>query len=83
MQTMTVQVNDNQALKTLRELEGKHLISILDNATTDVPSLPGAEISMKEFEDWIKKAEGTQTVSLTEAKEKWAGKRKQLRNLIE
>jgi hypothetical protein len=82
MQTITLQINNSNALKILRELETKHLIRILENSELDSPSLPGSALSLSQFKSWIKEAEQTSTVSLNEAKEKWANKRKQLQRLI-
>jgi hypothetical protein len=82
MHTITLQINNDSALKTLRNLEEKHFINILENSDLDSPSLPGSPLSLNEFKNWIKDAEKTSTVSLTHAKEKWAGKRKQLQKLI-
>ena len=42
------------------------------------PTLPGSPLTLKTFKTWIADAEATTTVSLKNAKEKWAGKRKQL-----
>jgi hypothetical protein len=82
MHTIILQINNDNALKTLRDLETKHFISILENSDIDSPSLPGKPLSLNEFKNWIKDAEQTSTVSLTEAKEKWANKKIQLQKLI-
>lgn len=82
MHTITVLINDNNALKTLQNLESKHFISIIENSDLDSPSLPGAALSLSEFKNWIMDAESASTVSLNQAKEKWANKRKQLQKLI-
>lgn len=68
-------------MKTLRSLENKHFISIIDNSDLDTPSLPGTPLSIHEFKNWIKDAGQSPTVSLNQAKEKWANKRQQLRKL--
>ena len=81
MHTITLQVNNGNALKTLRSLETKHFISILENSNIDSPALPGTPLSLSEFRNWIKDAEQAPTISLNEAKEKWASKRKQLLKL--
>ena len=82
MQTITVQINNDHALKTLLDLETRHFINILDRSENDSPALPGSGLSLKEFNKWINEAELTSSVSLNDAKEKWAGKRRQLQNLI-
>jgi hypothetical protein len=78
---ITIQVNDTVALKSLRSLEQKRHISIIENAIIDSPSLPGAPISLKAFKAWIAEAENAPTISLQEAKRKWAEKRKRLLKL--
>ena len=76
MQTITIQINNDDALKTLRTLENKHFISIVENKVMDSPALPGAPLSLDEFKKWIKDSEQTPTVSLSEVKERWANKKK-------
>jgi len=82
MHTITVLVNNDNALKTLEDLENRHLISIIEKSDLDILSLPGASLGLSEFKNWVKNAEQTSTLSLNEAKEKWASKKKQLSNLI-
>jgi hypothetical protein len=45
-------------------------------------SLPGKKLTQGEFKNWIEQAEKSNTISLKEAKSKWATKRKQLQQLI-
>ncbi len=82
MHTVTVQINNNHAMKTLRSLEDKHFISIIDNSDMDTPALPGMPLSINEFKNWIKNAGQSPTIPLKEAKEKWASKRQQLTSHI-
>jgi hypothetical protein len=77
MQTLTMQITSDSGLKALHALEEKHHIRIVDDANFDSPALPGAQMSLKAFKDWIAKSEEAPTVSLQEAKFKWAEKRKQ------
>ncbi len=81
MQTLTVQITDNNGLKALHALEEKHFIRIVKNTDMDSPSLPGQAISLKSFRNWIGAAEDSPTIDLKDAKEKWANKRKQLLKL--
>ena len=83
MHTITIQINNENALKTLRSLENKHFISILDSSELEAPSLPGDPLSLAEFRRWIKDAEKAPTVSLSQAKEKWASKRQKLEKLMQ
>ena len=79
MQTLTIQITDNNGLKALHALEDKHYIRIVENSDFESPSLPGSALSIKAFKTWISGAEETSTIDLKEAKAKWAIKRKQLR----
>ncbi|MBC7552689.1 MAG: hypothetical protein H7257_01785 [Taibaiella sp.] len=81
MHTITLQINNNDALETLRALENKHFISIIENSDFDSPSLPGEPLSLAEFKCWINEAEVAPAVSLIQAKEIWAGKKRQLQQL--
>lgn len=82
MHTITLQINNNDALKTLRTLEDKQLISILDNSELGSPALSGDPMSVAEFKHWIMDAEKTATVSLIQAKAKWANQKKLLQKRI-
>ncbi len=82
MHTITLQIRNDNALKTLQDLETRHLIKIIESSNVNSPALPGEEIEIKEFKNWIRSAEENSTASLIEAKEKWANQRKQLQKLI-
>lgn len=79
MQTLTVQLTNQNALKALHSLEEKHFIRIVKDI--DSPSLPGSPISLRAFKEWVTNAESNDTLSLNEARQKWTGKRKQLQKL--
>jgi hypothetical protein len=81
MHTVTLQINDELALKTLQELESRHFIRILDHSETDEPSLPGNPLTLPTFKQWVADAENAPAVSLIDAKEQWAQKREQLQRL--
>ncbi len=82
MHTMTLQINDEDALKTLLELERRHYISILENSNTNSPSLPGSPMSQSEFEKLIAEAEQSPLITLNEAKEKWARQKERFQQSI-
>jgi hypothetical protein len=82
MQTLTIQITSNSALKAIQDLEEKHAIKIIENANLDSPALPGKQLSLKAFKNWIAQSEETSTVSLKEAKSQWADKKKQLQRLM-
>ena len=81
MQTLTIQITSDNGPKALHALEEKHYIRIVDDANLDSSALPGAQMSLKAYKDWIAKSEEAPTVSLQDAKSKWAEKRKQLQKL--
>ncbi|MCD6013478.1 MAG: hypothetical protein K0Q79_3340 [Flavipsychrobacter sp.] len=81
MHTITLQINNANALKTIKNLETKHFVRVVDNLEIDSPALPGKRLSITEFRNWIKNAEQTQTVPFKQAQEKWANKRKQIQAL--
>ena len=81
MQTLTIQITSENGLKALHALEEKHYIRIVDDADLDTPALPGGPMGLKAFKDWIATSEESPTVSLNEAKSKWAEKKKQLQKL--
>lgn len=81
MHTLTLQVTNESALKTIQSLEQKQLIKIVEDTNLDSPALAGAPLSLKAFKNWIHDAESTNTISLKEAKSKWAEKRKQLQQI--
>jgi fructose-specific component phosphotransferase system IIB-like protein len=78
MVMLTLQVNSDDAMETIRNLENRHLVEVLENSVIDSPSLPGKAMRVKAFKSWVADAEKSTTVSLTDAKEKWAHKRRQL-----
>jgi len=78
MQTLTIQITDNNALKAIHALEDKHFIRIVEHNEFDSPALPGASLTVTAFKNWINNAETAPTLDLKDAKAKWAQKRKQL-----
>ncbi len=82
MQTLTIELTSNNSLQALRELEQKHLIKIVDKTDLSTYALPGETISKEDFKKWVEYAENSPTVSLTEAKKRWAGQKKKLEKLI-
>ena len=79
MQTLTITINNDSAIKTLHELEKKHFIKIVKNINERTPAIQSGEpLSVDEFQKWIHQAEKMPTVSLEEAKSTWSQKRKLL-----
>jgi hypothetical protein len=81
MQTLTVQITNNSALKALHALEEKNYIKIVNSPGFASPALPGKEMDLPAFEAWISDAENAPSVSLKEAKSRWASKKKQLQKV--
>ncbi len=82
MQTLTIELTDNNSLKALQDLEHKNLIRIVKEPDLNSYSLPGEPISVEDFRKWVEYAKNSPTVSLTEAKQRWAGQKKKLKKLI-
>lgn len=81
MQTLTIQITNTSGLKAIHALEEKKAIRIVDDTEWDSPALPGEQMSLKAFKDWIARSEEAPTVSLKEAKSQWTNKKKQLQKL--
>jgi hypothetical protein len=85
MQTLTIELTGNnslKALKALQDLEHKNLIRIIKIPDLTSYSLPGEPISVDDFRKWAEYAENSPTVSLIEAKQRWALQKKKLQKLI-
>ena len=82
MQTITIELTDNNSLKALQELEHKRVIRIVKEPDINSFALPGEPISEEDFKKWIEYAENSPTVSLSEAKQRWATQKKKLQKLI-
>ncbi len=82
MQTLTIELTGNNALKALQDLEQKDLIRILKEPEINSYSLPGEPISDEDFRKWVKYAENSPTLSLNEAKQRWANQKKKLQKPI-
>lgn len=81
MQTILIELKNNQAFEELHNLEEKKLIRIINDDFSSY-ALPGKPINEEEFRAWVEYAENTPTVSLNEAKQRWEAKKKKLQNLI-
>lgn len=82
MQTLTIELTDNNSLMALQDLVHKNLIRIVKEPDITAYSLPGEPVSVEDFRKWIEYAENSPTVSLTEAKQRWAEQKKKLQKLI-
>ena len=82
METLTIELTGNNALKALKELEQKQLIRIVKKSGSDSYALPGETISDESFKKWVENAEDSPTLSLKEAKQRWTTQKKKLQKLI-
>ncbi len=78
MQTITVEITNDNAIKVLQDLQEKHYIKILSTADSNSPVFPGEPLTIQQFEEWIDNRESAKTISLQEAKKEWANKREKL-----
>ena len=82
MQTLKIELTDNNSLKALQELEQKRLIRIVREPDLNSYALPGELVSEEDFRKWVEYTEDSPTVSLSEAKQRWATQKKKLQKLI-
>lgn len=81
MQTLTVEIKSNDALKVLQDLQEKHFINILSSPDLNSHVFPGEPMSAEEFKDFILKRESGDFLTLKQVKESWAKKKMKLQNL--
>ena len=81
MQTLTVEITNNNALKVLQDLQEKHFINIRINPDLNSPVFPGEPLTQEEFKESISDRENGSGMSFKEAKTKWTKKKKQLLKL--
>jgi hypothetical protein len=82
MQTVIIELTGNNSLKALQDLEHRQLIRIVKEPDLNSYALPGEAISEEDFKKWVEYAEDSPTVSITEAKQRWATQKKKLQKLI-
>jgi len=81
MQTLTVEIKSDDALKVLQDLQEKHFINILPSPDLKSHVFPGDPMSEEEFKDFIFKRESGDFLTLKQAKESWAKKKMKLQSL--
>jgi hypothetical protein len=82
MQTLTIELTGNNSLKALKELEHKRLIRIVNLPDLNSYALPGEGITEDDFKKWVEYTEDSPTVTVAEAKQRWATQKKKLQKLI-
>jgi len=83
MKTLTVEITNDDALKVLQDLQEKHFINIITKPDLNSLVFPGEPLTTEEFKDFIISRETGSSMSLNEAKIKWAKKKKQLLKLAQ
>lgn len=78
MQTITLEITNDNAIKVLQELQDKHFINIVAKSDLTSPVFPGKPLTPQEFEAWVRNRENGPAMTLKEAKIKWARKKSQL-----
>ncbi|MDY0282276.1 MAG: hypothetical protein RBR35_17145 [Salinivirgaceae bacterium] len=81
MQTITIELTHNNSLKALQELERNHLIRIVKEPDLNSYALPGDAINEEDFKKWVEHTEDSPTISITEAKQRWATQKGKLQKL--
>lgn len=81
IQTVTVEITNENALKVLQDLQEKHFINIIAKPDFNSFVFPGKPLTTQEFKEWIESREKGPSMSLKEAKAKWAKKKKTLLKL--
>jgi hypothetical protein len=79
--TLTIELLNSNALKSLKDLEHQHLIRIVEMPELTSYSLPGQPMSVEEFKSWVEYAEDSPSVDLNEAKQRWSTQKEKLRKL--
>lgn len=82
MQTLTIELTTDNSLRAIQGLEQKQIIWILKKPDFWSYTRQGEAINNDDFKQWVEYAEASPTVSLIEAKQRWADQRKKLQNLI-
>jgi hypothetical protein len=81
MQTVTVEIKNDDALKVLQELQEKNFINMLSSPNLDSHVFPDEPMSVEEFKNFIFKRENGDFITLKQAKESWAKKKMELQSL--
>ena len=72
MQTLTVEITNDNALKVLQDLQERHFINILAKPNLNSSIFPGKPLTTEEFREYILTRENGSSMSLKEANAKWA-----------
>lgn len=75
MQTVTLEITNDSAIKVLQELQDKHFINIVAHSDLNAPVFPGKPLTPQEFKKWAASRENSPAMTLKEARIKWARKK--------
>ncbi len=81
MQTITLEITNNSAMRELQALASKKVIKIISKDEMNSPAFPGAPLSIPAMKQWIASAEAAPAISLKVAKSEWANRKKRLQYL--
>ena len=79
MQTLTVEITNDNALKVLQNLQQKHFINILSKPDFNSLVFPGEQLTIDEFKNFVVSRENGSMISLKETKTKWVRKKRMLK----
>ena len=72
MQTLTVEITNDSALKVLQDLQERHFINILSKSDINNSRVfPGEPLTTEEFKEFVVNRENGASMSLKEANAKW------------
>jgi len=83
MQTLLIEVKNDNAFEALHVLENQNFIRIVsNNDISDSNVLSGNPMSVSNFINWINNAENSPTISLSDANKQWNQKKQRLEKNI-
>ena len=82
MQTFTVEITNDNAVKALLELQKKRYIKIISTADPESPALPGKPLSPQQLKELVLSRENGKGMSLEEARAKWNKRREEILKLV-
>lgn len=76
MDTLTINLKSKLAYEKIKELEDMNLIHISYVSNSYV--LDGEPIAIEEFNQWLSQSEQGSKLSISEFKQRWVGKKKEI-----
>lgn len=81
MHTVTLEINNNSAMRAIKSLASKKELRIISTDEMHSPAFPGTPLSISAMKEWIGESEVSPTISLKAAKSEWARRKKHLQGL--